>query len=228
MTPRGGPQVTERDVAILGWVGRHGVVTADQVAAKFFARDDGAVGTWAAYRRLRVLEAERLIRRKIVFARWPAVLRLTGPGARLAAADVAPAKLVLPELRHSLALVDLMEKLQREHPGSGIVTEREMRALRFRELAMGNRTAGYGRIPDGVLHLPDGRAIAVELDLTSKRQRNIEHVITGYAQERYAEVWWFVRPTLALTCVRLCRGSPAENDPSHWPGSPVLVVSRRW
>jgi len=197
MTARGGPQVTDRDVAILTWIGRHGIVTADQVAAKFFARDEGAVGKWAAYQRLGKLEDLHLIRRDVVFARWPAVLRLTGTGVRTARSDVAPAKLVHAEVRHSLALVDLTETLLRENPGSGIVTEREIRALRFRELAEHTRTPGFGRIPDGVLHMPDGRTIAIELDLTSKRQRDIERVITGYAQERYAAVWWFVRPSLA-------------------------------
>ena len=181
---------------MLSWIGRHGMVTADQVAQHFFARDGGAVGTRAAYRRLRKLEEERLVRRDVTFARWPAVIRVTGPGARVAEIDVDPARLVWAEVRHSLALVDLTEELLAQNPGAQLVTEREIRALRFRELAEKTRRTGFGRIPDGILHLKDGRTVAVEIDLTAKRQRDVERILLGYKQERYDKVWWFARPGL--------------------------------
>src|SRR5436190_8478207 len=104
---RRGPQLTDRDVEILAWIGRHGVVTPAQVARHFFTRDDGSVGQWAAYRRLRKLEELGLTREDRTFWREPNVLRLTTAGARLADIDVGPARLVLGELRHTLALVDL-------------------------------------------------------------------------------------------------------------------------
>jgi len=34
-----GTQLTGRDVEILRWIGRHGIVTVDQVSARFFGRD---------------------------------------------------------------------------------------------------------------------------------------------------------------------------------------------
>jgi len=191
-----GPQVTDRDLEVLHWIGRHGIVTVEQVSARWFARDDGTLGTWAAYRRIRKLEELRLLRRDPTFWRWPAVLRVTTAGARITDLDVAPAHLVLAEVRHSLALVDLMEQLLVENKGSTMVTEREIRALRFRELAEGARRPGRGRIPDGILNLKSKKTIAVELDLTSKRQRDIERIIGGYKQERYDAVWWFARSAL--------------------------------
>ncbi len=181
---------------MLSWIGRHGMVTADQVAQHFFSRDGGTVGTRAAYRRLRKLEEERLVRRDVTFARWPAVIRVTGPGARVAEIAVDPARLVWAEVRHSLALVDLTEELLAANPGARLVTEREIRALRFRELAEKTRRPGFGRIPDGILHLADGRTVAVEIDLTAKRQRDVERILLGYKQERYDKVWWFARPGL--------------------------------
>jgi len=191
-----GPQVTSRDVEIVRWIGRHGIVTVEQVSTKFFAREDGSLGNWAAYRRLRKLEELRLIRRDPTFWREPAVLRATAAGARLAEIDVAPAHIVLAEVHHTLALVDLMEHLLDQNRGATMVTEREIRALRFRELGAGQRRPGSGRIPDGILHLKSKKTVAVELDLTSKRQRDIERVITGYKQERYDAVWWFARPAI--------------------------------
>ncbi len=132
MAGSSGTHVTARDIEMLSWIGRHGMVTADQVAQHFFARAGGTVGTRAAYRRLRKLEEERLVRRDVTFARWPAVIRVTGPGARVAEIDVDPARLVWAEVRHSLALVDLTEELLATNPGATLVTEREIRALRFR------------------------------------------------------------------------------------------------
>jgi hypothetical protein len=193
-----GTQLTGRDVEILRWIGRHGIVTVDQVSARFFGRDDGTVGTWAAYRRLRKIEELQLLRRDPTFWHWPTVLRVTTAGARAADLDLSPAHLVLAEVRHSVGLVDLTEQLVVENPGSTLVTEREFRAQRFRELAEGKRRPGRGRIPDGILHLAGGRTVAIELDLTSKRQRDIERIIGGYKQERYDTVWWFIRETLAI------------------------------
>ena len=123
-------------------------------------------------------------------------VRVTGPGARVAEIDVDPARLVWAEVRHSLALVDLTEELLAANPGARLVTEREIRALRFRELAEKTRRPGFGRIPDGILHLKDGRTVAVEIDLTAKRQRDVERILLGYKQERYDKVWWFARPGL--------------------------------
>ena len=181
---------------IVRWIGRHGIVTVEQVSTKFFVREDGGQGNWAAYRRLRKLEELHLIRRDPTFWREPAVLRVTAAGARLAEIDVAPAHIVLAEVHHTLALVDLMEQLLAQNRGATMVSEREIRALRFRELGAGQRRPGYGRIPDGILHLRNKKTVAVELDLTSKRQRDIERVITGYKQERYDAVWWFARPAI--------------------------------
>src|SRR5713101_6459930 len=158
---RQGPQVTDRDVEILGWIGRHGVVTPAQVARHFFTRDDGTVGLWAAYRRLRKLEELKLIRQDRTFWREANVLRLTGAGARLADIDVGPAKLVLAEVRHTLAVVDLVEALLANSPkGTELRTERELRIERRRELTDGARRPGRGRVPDALLIQPQGDKVA--------------------------------------------------------------------
>lgn len=206
-----GPQVTSRDVEIVRWIGRHGIVTVEQVSRKFFAREDGSQGDWAAYRRLRKLEELHLIRRDPTFWREPAVLRATAAGARLADLDLAPAHIVLAEVHHTLALVDLMEQLLAQNRGATMVTEREIRALRFSELAVKQRRPGFGRIPDGILHLGNKKTVAVELDLTSKRQRDIERVIRGYKEERYDAVWWFARPAIAGRIKEIVRANRVDD-----------------
>jgi hypothetical protein len=131
--PRG-PQLTERDYEILRWMTRHGVVTAELVGRRFFWRTErNDYGKWAAYRRLRALRELGLVLCDKPFANQPAALRVTREGARIADVGLRPAPLVLSELRHSLAVVTLAERLLFDNPAAELTTERELRAQRYRE-----------------------------------------------------------------------------------------------
>ena len=55
--------MTPRDRLMLAWIGRHGIVTPDQVARRYFLGSDGVVGKRAAYRRLLKLEICGLVQR---------------------------------------------------------------------------------------------------------------------------------------------------------------------
>ncbi len=194
-----GPVLTPRDSDILRWLGRHGLVTAEQIQRRFFA------GERAAYRRIHTLGEMGLIRRDPTYYRQPYVLRLTMAGARVANAGVGPAELVLAAVRHSLALVELTERLVAQHPGATLITEREFRARQLRALREGT-LQHCGRIPDGLLVLSPaegGTHVALELDLTPKRAYGITRVIDAYNdafsptsgdEQSVNAVWWFVAP----------------------------------
>ena len=178
---------------------RHGVVTADDVAVRFFWREERQQpGIWAAYKRLGALRWLGLILQDKPFAAMPAVLRVTREGARIADVGVGPAPLVLSEIQHSLAIVRVTEALLKGHPGAELTTERELRAQRYRARQAGERSDGRGRTPDALLRLPKKGAksetIAIEVDVTRKDRRAIERVITAYDYERVDGVWWFVAP----------------------------------
>ena len=207
-----GPQLTDRDVEILGWIGRHGVVTPVQVARHFFSRNDGAVGLWAAYRRLRKLEEIGVVRQDRTFWRESNVLRLTGAGARLADVGVGPARLVLAEIRHTLAVVDLTEALLASGPpGTTLITERELRIGRRRDLADGARKVGRGRVPDAVLVEPTDTQVAVELDITPKRSRDLDGILVAYLQERYSRILWYVLPSQEERLKEIVRKQRADD-----------------
>jgi Replication-relaxation len=209
---RRGPQVTDRDIDILGWIGRHGVVTPMQVARHFFTRDGGDVGQWAAYRRLRKLEELGVIRQDRTFWREANVLRLTGAGARLADIDVGPARLVLAEVRHTLAVVDLVESLLVSSPqGTTVQTERELRIERRRELSDGTRPPGRGRVPDALFIHPQGMKVAIELDMTPKRSRDLERIVIAYLQERYDRIVWYVLPRTVDRLQEIVRRQRADD-----------------
>ena len=199
-----GPQLTERDVEILRWITRHGVVTAELVGRRFFWRDEQETyGRWAAYRRLAALRELGLVLSDTPFAREPAVLRVTREGARIADVGLYPAPLVLSQLRHSLAVVALAEFLLAQHVGGELITERELRAQRYRDRRNGKDTS-RGRTPDALLRIPTGKdgtekgsavvTVAVELDLARKDRRALERMVRQYDHERVDAVWWYVAP----------------------------------
>lgn len=194
--------LTERDVALLQWIARHGVVTAEHIAQRYFA------GQSAAYRRLRKLVSLGLIQRDPTHYRSPFVIRVTSAGARVAAVGVGPADLHIAEVPHALALVTLAERLLAAHPGAVLITEREYRAAQLRARREGTRPR-LGRIPDGVLQLaPEAGAtrIAIELDLTDKRRYALSRVINAYSEafdprpdaDGFGAVWWFVNPPAVM------------------------------
>jgi hypothetical protein len=181
---------------------RHGVVTAELVGRRFFWRSDATdYGKWAAYRRIRALRYLGLVLCDKPFAHQPAALRVTREGARIADVGMRPAPLVLSELRHSLAVVQLAERLLLDNPGAELTTERELRVQRYRELRDGRRQAEHGRTPDALLHIPAKGAgaqgvmtVAVELDLTRKDRRAMERMVRQYDREKVDRVWWYVTP----------------------------------
>jgi hypothetical protein len=198
------PQLTPRDVDIVRWIVRHGVVSLDHVGARFFWRPESRTyGRSAAYHCL-----QRLTQLGLVISRQPdgyrrSVIRATSRGAQLANVGLRPAPLVPRELNHTLALVTLAEFLLYENPGAELRTERELRAQRYRDIARGARPPrGSGRIPDAILRLPSPgargptyRTVAIELDLSRKDHATWEHIISAYRFDKEVDqVWWYVTP----------------------------------
>ena len=177
-------QVTARDVDMLQWTAGHGFVTADQIAGRFFS------GKRAAYARIRKLIELGLLERRPTFYREPFVLRVTAAGGRVADTELPVANLVLGQIRHDLAVIDLVEDLSASYPGVTVETEREFRHRRYRTGERYQRT-GIGRIPDSVLHFPNGATVYLELDLTPKRTREIEKIVNAYTYERVDKVWYY-------------------------------------
>lgn len=194
-----GHQITERDIEILRWIARHGVVTAELIGRRFFWRPDRRTyGKWATYHRLAALESMRLVIRTRSYGYPLPVVRVTRQGAHIADAGIRPAPLVATELRHALTLVWLTEYLLTEHAGAKLVTERELRVQRYRELRNGDREIEHGRVPDALLHLPahnpaGAQTVAIELDLSRKDRRAMERMVRQYDRENVDRIWWFVR-----------------------------------
>ena len=190
-------RLTARDLEVLRFAVRHGMVTPEQLAARFFT------STPSALRRLRALEAIGLLVRDRVLVAAPPVVRATPAGTRLSGCDLAPASLELARIAHNLALVDLSEELLAAHPGSAWTTERELRRDRMRAARAGGRWERQRRVPDGLLQLAAGTRIAIELDLTPKRSARLDLLAGAYAVDREVDtVWWYQPSAVAVSRMR--------------------------
>ena len=192
--PPRGLRLAPRDLDVLRFAVRHGMVSPEQLSARFFT------GPAPARRRLRALEAAGLLVADRVLPALPNVVRATPRGARLAGCDLAPASLDLARVRHNLALVDLSEELLATHPGSSWTTERELRRDRMRAARAGGAWERQRRVPDGLLRLDDGTRVAVELDLTPKRSARLDLLAGAYAVDRDVDtVWWYLPSETAVS-----------------------------
>lgn len=85
-----------------------------------------------------------------------------------------------------------MDELAQTHPDATITTERELRTERHRATRNGTRDIGRGRMPDGLVTFPDGRVIAIELDLTPKRAVVYARIVRAFGAEPVDAVHWYV------------------------------------
>ena len=206
-SPRGVPprvpiRITERDTDILVWVARHGIVTMEQIARRFWPPSQRQTAAAARVRKL-CMAHPPLLQRDATHIGEPSVIRVTPHGARLADVEIGPARLIHAEVHHALAIVDLTEALAEKYPKATLLTERERRAELYRAKRAGQRKM-TGRIPDAVFVFPatggkKERTVAVELDRTARSRTDAETVIKAYLAERYSEVWWYVRPSRVET-----------------------------
>lgn len=182
--------VTERDVRVLAFaVEMFGLPVG--LVAELVARDPATQ---------RPATAERIARRVAGRLREGGYARLvTVAGSRWLVPTEAGLHLGMPagqdtpyqtwrpaawKLDHLAAVARLRLHLEDRHPGAAWESER---AIRRRWHATGARV----RMADGGLHLPDGRAVGVEVELHVKRPSLYEGIVADQDPAWTGGVWWF-------------------------------------
>lgn len=160
--------LTDRDIRFLRDVTRFGGLTVEWLSRRHFD------ATKTAYNRLERLQAVGVLALRRVFYRGSGVYVATRQGAELSRTGLAAVSPSQRTLCHLLHVADVALRLMREYPRSTWVTERELRreALNLaRDRSTGRLLRGGEHVPDGLLVLPDGRRIAVEVERTTKWKR---------------------------------------------------------
>jgi hypothetical protein len=212
---------TERDAEIVAWVGRLGAAGAEHVMERF------AMGRSRAYERLSSLVAVDLLEQRTLLHRQPGLYAATVEGLRWCGLErlglyrVGPGGFI-----HAREVATAAVALQRGFPAWRVVSERE---IRVEEAERGEliASARLGELPGGrpVLHRPDlalispdGRAIAVEVELSAKAPRRLAAICRGWARARHVDaVYYLVAPAVEGTLRRAIKQTRA--------GDRITVIS---
>lgn len=200
---KSGFRITDRDRAIVHWIGRQRMVTAAQVAERF------ALGRAVSYARLSGLSQLQLLEHQRIFHAEPGVYLATRQGLHAVDLELPPARIDLRTYRHDVELSSLVIELEREFSPERVVTEREIRALDTPGLRQeadyqprfGVLLRGAGRAPltpagHPRVHYPDAavvpvsaveRTVAVELERTLKGRTRLRWILRSYIAARHIE-----------------------------------------
>ncbi|MDA0183641.1 hypothetical protein OJ997_25255 [Solirubrobacter phytolaccae] len=176
-----GFRITERDIEILGWLGRVRLARVEQVQWRF------GMARSKAYRRLQVLWEAGLVGHESNVP-GPGVYLATRAGLQWAELSLASATVSLATLKHDLAMTDVVAELERDGKLLKVWTEREMRAEHARpdgrrfapRVHEPGRTRSGNHLPDIVVDLADDCWVAIEVERTAKRAERTRAILQGY------------------------------------------------
>lgn len=180
-----------RDLELVRFIGRHGIVAMPHVMAEL------GVGRTAAYRRVSACVQAGLLERLRVLREEPSVLRATRAGLRYAGFGFPVAKVSAATIGHALRCVSVAQHLALEFGAEQVLSERE---LRFAERIEAHPIAS-ARLGDGRLHRPDlvafweGGTVAIEVELSAKAPRRLEALIRAWRRASWvSEVRYYCAP----------------------------------
>lgn len=175
---------TKRVVELLIWINGVGWVVVAQVAKRL------SVSFTTAARLVRRLIKANLLRRVTFPGITISPLVVTPLGCKISGDALAPPSGIrVGELRHDAKLVDVARELEARFGG---VFEP---ARRLRQ-AMASDDKRH--LADGVLHLPDGSDVIIELELSEKARRRLARIIAEHAANLSAAQVWYVTDSAAV------------------------------
>lgn len=180
-----GIRLQPRDKEICAFLQRWRYANVQQLAKKF---DTSAS---AMYRRLDKLSQASIIKHEQVLAGKPGVYRCLPKGRMLADNNLPPVERIsLHYFRHTIAAVDVALVLEKESPR--LLSEQELRSDKGLNVFT-NKREKKEHCPDMVAYMPDGKLVAVEVELTAKNKERIEDIFRWYFQHsEYHEVRYYV------------------------------------
>lgn len=171
--------LTERDLDILKFINAFGFCETYQLCRKFELQH------YRVYRIMKRLVALGYVLREKILHAHDSTYRLTAKGARLTGLPNLN-RISLANYLHTISLIDLSLAIQKRHPNATWISERYLKRKRYAQ-SSGKR----GHCADAILVLNE-KKIAIEVELTLKKQAYLDRIIKGYASDfSINEVWYF-------------------------------------
>lgn len=162
--------LTERDLELFRWINSHRYVQARQIFRHFGVSPK-------FYRRLNQLVSAGWLVHETIFRSMPGHYKCTKNATDISEDVLPPPREVsLATYRHDILVIDLALTLEKRGQW---ITERELRRGDGDETGLRAYCRHY---PDGLMVMPAGQRIAIELERTSKTQREIGKIIQGYSE----------------------------------------------
>ncbi len=206
---------TSRDRKIVFWIGHLGAAGAEHVMCRF-----GMGRSWA-YARLNQLVRGGLLEQRTLLYRQPGLYIATAEGLRWCELQrLGVYRVSAGGFTHAQEVASAAVALHNGLPGWVVMSERE---IRVSESERGELVASVkvGEAPGGrpALHRPDlavvspeGRVLAVELELSVKAPRRLAAICRGYARARHVERVYYLAATAPARAVsRAVAGMRAED-----------------
>jgi len=206
---------TEKDAEIVGWVGRVGAAGAEHVMARF------QMGRSWAYARLSRLVCDALLEQKTLLYRQPGLYIATAEGLRWQGIKrLGVYRVGAGGFTHAREVASAAVLLHRRFPAWTMLSERELRVHESDEGEL-VASARLGELPGGrpALHRPDlalispqGRALAIEIELSVKAPRRLAAICRGWARARHvSQVYYLATPPAARAVTRAVAETRSED-----------------
>lgn len=185
-------RLTARDREILKFINAVGWCTAPQLEKRFRMK------WWIFYRVMkRLIRAGLVVHYQVKFV-WHGVYYLSSLGAGYT--DLPPIERISKGVfDHQQILVDVILKLFEMYPDAVWVSERHLIQQKF-QYGVGRA----GHVADGVFIFPDGKKVAIEVELSLKSKERLRKIFNAYAGTlAYKEVWYYCADTVMSGVTKL-------------------------
>jgi len=206
---------TKKDAEIVGWIGRIGAAGAEHVMRRF------QMGQSWAYTRLSRLVASGLLEHRTLLYREPGLYVATAEALRWCGLDRLGVYQVGPGgFEHARHVAAAAAALHRGFSGWEILSERELRVQEsdcdelVASAKVGERPGGRAALhrPDLALISPEGRALAIEIELSIKAPRRLAAICRGWARARHvSHVYYLADAAPARAVTRAIAETRAED-----------------
>jgi hypothetical protein len=176
-------RLTERDVEIIRFINNFGFCEMGQIEKRFSLKKP------RNYEVMRRLIRNGFVNHKRIYYGSHGVYFVSTKGAKYT--DLPPLdRISQGQYDHQITIIKVYLKLMQQYPYASWISERKLKHDKFFD-GVGKR----GHLSDGVLLFPDGKQIAVEIEMSVKGKNRIEQIIKGYVKQlSIKEVWYYCLP----------------------------------
>ncbi len=190
-------QLTEREVEVIKFINEFGYCEMPQVMRRF-----GLQKTRVYEMLQRLVEAKLLCHERILYGHH-GVYYATHKGARYTDLP-AIERVTIGRYAHQMVMLNVYNRLKDHYPEAHWVSERRLKHDLFYD-GLGK----MGHVADGILMFPDGKQMAIEVELSVKGKNRIEKILRAYSvQLAIHEIWYYCTSPVVTVLTSLAEKMP--------------------